>query len=153
MISVAYVIGMIVAVLLLAACVLTVRYGLRMRRKDGDWEMAWLPVYGAGFVGVLILVATIGLTWPPFDMEYHRYKPVSGTIDQIQPRMLADGSGGTSQMFAVRFAEDGTTYRCDDSRCSLLYTGDRLWLRCIREWQYAAEHGWKCNYVRSEQAA
>ncbi len=153
MISVAYVIGMTVAVLLLAGCALLVWFGKRVRRSDGDWEMAWLPFGGGILLAVIVVAATIGLSWPTFDMEYHRYKPVGGTIDQIQPRMLADGDGGTSQMFAVRFRGVGTMFRCDDSRCSLLKPGDQLWLRCIREWQYAAEHGWKCNYIRSEQAS
>lgn len=153
MISVAYVIGMSLAAVALAVCALVVWLGVRMRRNDGDWELAWLPTGGGVLVGLVVIGLTLGFSWPPFDLEYHRYKPVDGTIEQIQARMLADGNGGTSQMFAVRLRGNPTMYRCDDSRCSLLDGGDRLWLRCIREWQYAAEDGWKCNYVRSEQAS
>lgn len=153
MISVSYVIGMSIAAVLLLVSALLIWLGVRMRRHNGDWEFAWLPIGGGGVLAVAVIALTLGFAWPVFDMEYHRYKPVAGTVDVVQARMLADGNGGMSQMFAVRLREDGTTYRCDDSRCSLLKSGDRLWLRCIREWQYAAQHGWACNYVRSETAS
>lgn len=141
MISIGYVAGMSVMVVLILGCLAVIVFA--------EVEFKLIAAF------VLAVVLGIGglALWPPFDMEYHRYKPVDGTIDQIQARMVGDGDGGTTQMFAVRFRGVGTMYRCDDSRCSLLKSGDRLWLRCIREWQYAAESGWKCNYVRSEQAS
>lgn len=155
MISISYVIGMAAFVLLVAATTAGVAWGVRTIRRGGE-DDRFIGGMAAGLSGLClvgVLVFGIGGLWPMFDMQYHSYRSVSGAVDQIQARMLGDGSGGTTQMFAVRFRGDATMYRCDDSRCSLLKAGDRLWLRCIREWQYAAEDGWKCNYVRSEQAA
>jgi hypothetical protein len=146
MISVWYIVGwVVIAVCLLIGVGFTI-FGL----SDGDGTVVWL-------LGVPTIVLTLAIggwgMWPPFDMEYHRYKHVAGTVDSIDPRMLSDGQGGTSQLYPIRLREDGQTYRCDDSRCALVKPGDRIELWCIRQWQYASTHGWVCNFDKTVPAA
>lgn len=145
MISIGFVVGCICAGIFLIAGGAATGAGLYMRRHDDDWLIAFIP-------GVLCVLVTAGLTaWGmfPYDMQYHRYKHVAGTVDNVQTRLLADGDSGTTQNFAVRLREAGDIYRCDDTRCSLLKPGDHLELWCIREWQYAATSGWVCKFDKT----
>jgi hypothetical protein len=150
--SLGFIIGSIIAGLLIVIGIVGLFVGSALRRR-GDRD------YGEGAMvlgfSIALLVITCGATAfidYPYDMQYHRYVHVEGTIDVIEARMLADGDGGTSQNYAVRFKESGDTYRCDDSRCTPLKSGDWLSLWCIREWQYASTPGWVCNFDRSKQA-
>lgn len=166
MISIGYVIGMCVAVLLLAAGAVTFVIACRKQaaarqrivadRQAGhrpDFEDTdarfWLRVLaGVAVAAILATVGvTLGATWPTFDMQYHRYREVSGTILSVSSR-LRDTGDGTTQSYAVRFVEHPGTYRCDDTRCAALDSdrGNRLTLWCIREWQYAGTPGWACQY-------
>lgn len=155
MISISFVVGCIVAgVFTLVGLGLMVA-GRAIRKHDlTDDSDLFAPL---NFVlGLVILLFTVGITaWGmyPYDMQYHRFTHVEGTVEAVEARMLADGNGGTSQNFAVRFKESGDTYRCDDSRCSLLKEGDWLSLWCIREWQYASTSGWGCRFDQSRKGA
>lgn len=149
MTSLGFIIGSIVAAVLVLVGVVLIVLGSRMRRS-GNFDMGeGGMVLGAGIA--VLAVTAVATAWVdyPYDMQYHRYVKVQGSIAAIEARMLADGHG-TTQNFAVRFAETGDTYRCDDTRCSLLHTGDWLSLWCIRDWQYASQPGWDCNYDDSK---
>lgn len=144
MISIGYVVGTVIALLALVAIVVVAAW-LGAGLNSGERR----PIHiGA----VLAVVLTIGLwvwgTWPSLNMDYHTFRSVSGTVVANEARMLADGNGGTTQNFAVRL-DDGQTYRCDDTRCSLVKPGDHLELSCMKEWQYAATPGDVCRFVNT----
>lgn len=153
MTSLGFIVGLIVASVFVLAGLAGVVIGRVIIHRD--------EIYDAEFVGrmyfwpgVLVILLTAGISaagFYPYDMQYHRYKHVEGTVDVAEARMLADGDG-TSQTFAVRFKESGETYRCDDTRCSLLKPGDHLSLWCIRQWEYASTSGWACRFDKTRPA-
>lgn len=148
MVSLWFVVGCVVAVVLTLAGLTAAVFGWCIRHHDDDWGFIFWP-------SLIILVCTIAATaWGmyPYDMQYHRYRHVTGTVDKVEARMLADGDA-TTQQYAVRYRETSETYRCDDSRCSLLKPGDHLELWCIREWQYASTSGWGCRFDRTTPTA
>jgi hypothetical protein len=148
-ISNSFVIALIALGLLLSLCVAAYIGGSRLSRND-EWGGEGVAVRVTAVVLAVIFLGSFGAGLYPYDMQYHRYKHVEGTVSSIEARMLADGDG-TTQNYAVRFETDDT-YRCDDSRCSLVKPGDQLSLWCIREWQYASTSGWGCRFDKSRRA-
>jgi hypothetical protein len=154
-ISIGYVIGSIVAgvIILIAAGVIGRPQWTTGGGKDlEDVRAEGRVVQGIAILAILVTAGIwIGTTWPSFDLQYHSWRPVSGTVAEIGTRLLGSDKS-TDQVYAVRLVEDATVYRCDDTRCSLVHAGDRIQLRCIREWQYASTSGWRCRYVDSTPA-
>jgi hypothetical protein len=159
-ISLSYVIGSIIAGIFVLAAVTGIVFGPRLVKR-GQRELCHDTIQRrlhqdelkAGgrllFWGGLATLGTalgiwIGATWPSFDMQYHSYRPVEGTVATVESRLL--GGDGSTEMYVVKFVDDATAYRCDDTRCALLHPGSQVRLRCIREWQYAGVSGWRCNY-------
>lgn len=151
MLDLSYAIGMTVAILLLTAAAITLVIAIRKVRgtspnDPGMTRMnAGLAIFAAIFVAVPTLVITPIATWPTFGMQYHTWRPVSGTVASVHARLRADGKA-TTQSYAIRFTGDPTIYRCDDTRCALTKPGTRLRLQCKRDWQYASTPGWDCRY-------
>lgn len=146
-ISLSFIVGLCVASALVLAGIALFVAGRVILRRDltADSLLFGPPVKWAG---VVLVVATVGVSaWAffPYRMEYHQFRHVQGTVQDVQSRFLGDGKS-TSQNFAVRLNEDGQTYRCDDSRCSLVKPGDHISLWCIREWQYASTSGYQCRF-------
>lgn len=152
MISIGWLIGTIIsAILILASAIVGLLSWMTPRETVGrnnysepDNDLLW----ATRIISTVVLLATVGVyfgtTWPTFDMQYHTYKPVSGTVTAIGTRLLGSDKS-TNQEFVVTI--NGQDYRCDDTRCALTKVGDTLSLRCIRDWQYAGTSGWDCNYV------
>ncbi len=153
MISLGLVVGCSIAAVLFAACAALIVVGNRWRKREesglyDERPFAGRFVFWGGILAATVIVAISAASLYPYDMEYHRYKHVTGTVDRVEARMLADGEA-TSQQYAVRYQGTGEVYRCDDSRCSLLRQGDQLELWCIREWQYASTSGWVCRFDKT----
>lgn len=141
-VSIAFVAGLSVASLVALLSLICIPIGIWWRREDPHYGMGGMLIVGAA----IALAATVGLSlWAfyPYDMQYHQYRKVTGTVQNIQARMLAENKG-TTQQYALKL--DKGTYRCDDSRCSLLKPGDPVALWCIRDWQYSSESGWRCRW-------
>lgn len=139
MISLEFVVGMSFAGLSVLAGLGGLLVARKLFRRD-EYEFSW----GIGLLSAGTLVFTIIITaWAsyPYDMQYHRYKPVAGVVDKIDVRML-----NQTQNYVVRLRGDATAYRCDDTRCALLHPGDRIELNCIRVWEYGSVDGWACKY-------
>jgi hypothetical protein len=155
--SLGVLVGLPVAGFFTLAALACIAVGIRMfqiRERSGysnDWD---LPAKSWFFGGLSVLITTVGITgiaMYPYSTEYHRWVPVSGSVSQVDSRLLADGNGGATQRYVVRVNGGRKEYACDDTRCSLLQVNDLLELSCIREWQYSGTDGWACNYVRSER--
>lgn len=138
-------VGFVVALLVGVAIIL----GSRFAYQD-DRDSFWITsgVFGA-IVALASIVIYVSSMWP-FSWEYHQWAPANGTVEQVSSRTLADGNGGMTQRFVVRF-DNGDERACDDTRCSLIKPGDQLALTCKREYQWVGEHGWSCNYVSSKR--
>lgn len=128
---------------------LVVIFGSWLAYQEDD-DKFWIgsAVFGV-LVGIFASVIYITSMWP-FSWEYHEWRAVSGTVDQVSSRTMSDDNGNMVQRFVVRYG-NGDERACDDTRCSLLKPGDQLSLTCKREWQWVGEHGWSCNYVSSKR--
>lgn len=81
----------------------------------------------------------------PVQQQYHEYVPTTITVTQIGSRFIADGNNATSQRF-VFLDSNGIPYAVDDTRASLVKTGDVVTLMCVREWQQNGVPGYACNW-------
>lgn len=141
--STAYVYGTWAAAIVLLICIIWAVTAILISDFP---EIAIIP----GLIALITIAIYVFATWPPFDMRYHTYRYIGGTISAISPRLLSDGKS-TTESFAVQFGSD-QTYRCDDTRCSLLKPGDALHLWCIRQFQWNATEGYQCNFADSRHS-
>jgi len=155
--SLGYVIGGIgVAILLLAAlawlfvAVVNLRARLALRDANDrpygletsitDWKFG--VAIGAILSPILAAILFLGILFP-YDLDYHRYVVVQGKVEQVASRQISDGKA-MSQRYVVIL--NGRPYGVDDTRAALLKAGDDVTLSCIKDYQWAAESGWVCNW-------
>lgn len=108
--------------------------------------------FGIAVMGWIVFVTVLGIAlWQffPYTPDYHRYKPVSGTVAEISSRILGNGDS-VDQKFVVVFQGNPQEYGCLDTRCALVKIGDRLSLKCLKKWEYAGTPGYDCNFVRND---
>lgn len=147
-ISTAYIIGMSIGGVLTFLCLVFTAIMIYKWIRRGDDDYLFFVIFG--LISFLLTIGiTVAITWPPFDMKYHTYVSKGGTITAIAGRQLSDGKA-SSVNYAVQFGSN-ETYRCDDTRCALLVKGDKLYLNCIRDWEFNGVDGWVCKFVNMEK--
>ena len=130
-------------VVLCVALIASTAIGVWMTTDDADMRgMGVLWIVGTFVICGALLVANNF----PFDMAYHSYRPVSGTVASVGSRLVDTGSNSTETKYVVTFKGSSQAYACLDTRCALVKPGDHLQLMCIRTWQYASVPGYDCNY-------
>lgn len=116
-------------------------------RKRSDWYASSAKVFSLGSLAAATAFAIIlAVVAFPYAGQYHRFVPVTGTVQHVSSRFLSGGSGGTDQKFAVVIG--GQTYGVNDTRASSLHRGDVVTIMCERTWQWAGTPGWDCNWGR-----
>lgn len=104
---------------------------------------------GSVLAGIVIAGLVFGVwawaVWPPFSSQYHTYNPTTITVAQTGTRILNDGNGNVSQRVAI-LATNGQTYGCDDTRCTVLHSGETITLMCEEEWEANGVPGYVCNW-------
>lgn len=143
-------IGVLVGVPVVAICLIVgvalIYLGVRTDNSYGDGSfLMW-----GGIATVVITVGIAAYGFYPYSGEYHRWHETSGKVTEVSSRFLG-GDKSTTQKFVVRFA-NGDERGCLDTRCALVKVGDRLTLTCKRQWQFAGQDGWDCNYVGDNHA-
>jgi hypothetical protein len=131
----------VAAVLLVAAVIAWI--GTSIEVFYGDLSV---PFGGMAFVAALILAAfpIVGFSLVGWNSDYMAFHRVSGTVQQIASRQIADGKG-MSQRFVVTIA--GQPYAIDDTRAALLKVGDSVSLDCTREFVWGStNNGYACNW-------
>lgn len=128
----------------LAFAYATKRLWRAWRDEDGCNDAVEFLVFTicAGVATVLAGLLTALSMWP-YDSEFHQWRTVSGEVEQVESRLIADGDG-MSERYVVTI--EGRPFGVDDTRAALLSEGDEVSLRCKREWQYAADSGWGCRW-------
>jgi hypothetical protein len=116
-----------------------------------QYESPWLGV-GIIVAGLIVTGLGVGLGFYPYKAEYHQWQTQTGTVEQIDKRILGGSDGSINERFVVDLG-DGKQYGCDDTRCAGVREGDRLTLSCKREWQYAGVDGYGCKFVENRKAA
>jgi hypothetical protein len=145
--EVGWVIGLTLIGVLLLTFGLLAWWTLRTLRREGyRWHA--VPdgrLIGSGLTGILALIVVpvfVLTTWPTFNLDYHRWQYVAGTVATVETRLVEQ-----TELYAVTLTETGDqVYRCDDTRCSVVKTGDRLGMWCIYQWQQASTPGMVCNF-------
>lgn len=96
-------------------------------------------------VGLLLLVfPLIGLSLVGFNGDYMAYKPISGQVQDIASRQIADGKG-MSTRYVVQI--NGAPYGVDDTRAALVKKGDTVNLNCVKEFVWGStNNGYACNW-------
>ncbi len=99
-------------------------------------------------LGGIALLSLIGLAlgFYPYGSDYHKWKPVNGTVAKVESRLVNDGESSTER-YVIEFT-DGRERACDDTRCTLVNVGDTVHLSCKRHYQWASTPGWDCNFVK-----
>lgn len=85
----------------------------------------------------------------PFEAAYHRWAPVSGTVAEAGA-YLVGADDKFHQVAVITLEGVAGELRCEDSRCALLEPGDRVTLRCVKDWSYAATDGRQCSWISRE---
>lgn len=111
--------------------------------NTGEFMAFTLMALGSTVIAGLLTFAAM---WP-YDSEFHQWRTVSGEVDRVESRLIADGDG-MSERYIVTI--DGLPFAVDDTRAALLGKGDDVRLACKREWQYAAESGWGCRWGQEQ---
>ena len=125
---------------------------VRYDRRASDIDKGIPKVLGIGCLTTAV-VLTVLLASPagyyPFSAEYHQWREVSGTVTQIDKRLIGNGKS-MEDKFVVRFDGDRQQFGCDDTRCASVREGDELTLSCKRAWQYTGTDGYDCRFVSTE---
>lgn len=102
------------------------------------------------FVALLIGLA---LWWGmyPWKAEYHKWRAVSGTVEQINHRLTATGEKTMEDKYVVKFWGNTQQYGVLDTRMATVEEGDALIVTCVRRWQWSGTHGYDCNFVDTQR--
>lgn len=109
----------------------------------GEYLEVCIPI-GIGFL--VVSIAFFVLVWWPFDMDYHKWHPVAGTVAQVDKRLIGTGESGLGEVYLITYKDNEQQYRCDDTRCAGVAPGDELDLMCKPDFQWASTHGWSCRF-------
>ena len=107
------------------------------------------------FIGSATLTVLIGLAfwWGmfPWRAEYHEWRAVSGTVEQVNHRLTSNGDKSMEDKYAVKFAGNRQQYGVLDTRMATVQEGDQLIITCVRRWQWSGTHGYDCNFVDTQR--
>lgn len=115
--------------LLVITCLVIIGFALWLMQDDAPLAL----LLG---IGSLFLAVGLGaLGFYPFQKDYHYWTPVTGTVEAVDKRLVADGEG-MSEKIVVRFEGDPQQYGITDTRAALLRPGSEAALLCKRahEW-------------------
>lgn len=130
-------IGIPVVAFFALICLITTLIGVF---GDDAGEFFW-----SGLVGWVILVGVTVVAYWPFDMEFHRFYKVEGTVTDIGKRQIAQDGGGMSERYVFNF--NGQLFGVDDTRAAVVKPGDRVTIKCKRDYVWNSESGWVCRWV------
>lgn len=111
-------------------------------RVDGEEFAARAMGTFCAVIALILVVSTLNGFYP-YDSSYHKWVEVSGTVQSVGSGNISDGNS-MSTRFVVKI--DGQDYGVDDTRAALLKPGDAVDLKCKKEYVYASEAGWACNW-------
>lgn len=104
-----------------------------------DWGFGRWFAWAIG--GLILLGTTIGFGFGlyPYDMAYHSYRTVQGTVTSNREVVLGSD-------WVVTFAGSRTQYDCEETRCSDAQPGSHLAIRCVKNFQFSATASYDCKF-------
>lgn len=142
-------IGLPVSILLVVAT-LGIAVALIGWGYDFDLRVMGAFVLILGIAGAAMIASPWGMY--PYKGEYHQWREVSGTVDQIDKRLISSG-GKMEDKFVIRFEGSDLQFGCDDTRCAQVKPDDDLTLSCKRAWQYTGTDGYDCRFTSTTRPA
>jgi hypothetical protein len=93
---------------------------------------------------ILAFIAQFGFMAAGYNGDYMAYKPISGQVQDIASRQIADGKG-MSTRYVLQI--NGQPYGVDDTRAALVKRGDTVNLNCVKEFVWGStNNGYACNW-------
>lgn len=146
MIDIGWLIGNIIGGILMLLTIIYIIWASFHKFSEFDGSKTlWVLGGIAAFLAQILISIVFNF---PFDMNYHSFHPISGTVAEANSRLLPADDKSMQQKYAIRFEGNDQIYGCTDTRCSLAKKGDKLTLACERQWQYASVPGYDCRYYR-----
>jgi hypothetical protein len=133
----AYIIGMSVIGFITVIALVFMVVGIRLREG--------VPIASGGGVALICVVLMLLVSFP-YDKQYHAYYPVTGTVQQVDKRLLPDGDS-MQEKIVVLYEGSSQQFGCEDTRCASVRPGDELSLKCITDWDFQGADGRDCRFV------
>jgi hypothetical protein len=154
-VTVGWIAGLIGLAVVLALLVVALVIAVKMRPNvpsDERWmNTAWIVVF------IIMFPVTLGVWWMSSAFttsgDYHAWNVKTGTVSEVSKRIVPAGDKGIQERFVVRLREAGGLYGIDDTRASLLKSGDEVRLKCKKDYQWGVDrsaHGWACRWAMPE---
>lgn len=141
------VVSIVIICILLIVAVVAIAAGVLADREANDSEIPNAAIIGFGILVGFVTVVGFGFGMYPYGYDYHHYREYTGTVTQIESRLLSNDNKGTDQKYVVHFLNGDNDYGCDDTRCSLIKPNDTLTLTCKLTFQWNGSPGEDCNFV------
>ena len=112
---------------------------------SGDYDRAGAIVGGVIVLVISTIIYVVAMY--PFSYDYHHWVRVDGQVGKIGKRFISNGDNGMSQRYVVSI--NGQPYGIDDTRASLLRTGDTVHLACKKDFEWGVPreaNGWACRW-------
>lgn len=122
----------------------------------GIWALYESEI-GLGIGAIVIALVLVALAFTPLGFyplkgEYHQWRAVTGSVADVNKRLVSNGDKGMNEKIVVRFKGSELDFGCEDTRCSLAKPGDTLDLKCKRAWQYQSVSGYDCRFISRRSA-
>lgn len=125
----------------LGILILLVGIGLLATLFFSDDGSAAFAGFWITLIGVVVLLASLF----PFSTKYHKWYPVSGSVEKVGHRLISVGDkGGMAERYVLTI--DGQPFGVDDTRAASVEVGDNVNLNCTLDWQFQAKAGWVCRW-------
>lgn len=145
--SLGVLIGIPVLALFIIAGVGLIFLSRHMSKQSHDYGEGRIVLYGA--IATIVITVIVGVfSFYPYKYEYHSWQTVTGTVKNMDKRLVADGEG-MSEKFVVTYT-NGNQRGCLDTRCADVKPGDTLTITCKRAWQFTGTDGYDCNFISNE---
>jgi hypothetical protein len=152
------IIGLVALVLGLMVCLAWAVIGTLNARDSGNAYRDPVPaVIHIGGASIAALAILGGWWWAmafTTSGDYHAWNIKQGTVERISKRLVSAGDKGMQERFVA--IVDGQPLGIDDTRASLLKTGDRVRLKCKKDYQWGVDrsaHGWACRWAMGDPAS
>jgi hypothetical protein len=109
--------------------------------------------YGWGWIaGSIVSAIVVLVAWwwgMAFTLsgDYHAWNVKEGTVERVAKRLVSAGDKGMAERYVVTI--NGRPYGIDDTRAALVEPGDKVSLRCKKDYEWGVPreaHGWACRW-------
>jgi len=94
--------------------------------------------------GIVVGAGTLVSMWP-LKHEYHHWAPKSGTVSEVNRRLVSDNDHGMQEAYLITV--NGNLYSVNEARGGAVKPGDFIRLKCKKAYVWgSSNHGWDCKW-------